>query len=190
MIGKIYIFVSTTISIIDVRSLHVDRIAVDSARAVVLEIRGGDSGFFVGLHETTIFYICRMNGNVLSGDSPAAVCVRLPVAAGERAAGFQLSLIVDVSLEILCEVSSRMEIAEVLGRRLVGEAAFHCDGHIPAAGEIAGKGHGVRFDGQVFATLDGAVFSGQDILRNEGNIRDAAVFACGCFRRIRRCLCR
>ena len=71
-----------------------------------------------------------------------------------------------------------MEIAEVLGRRLVGEVAYHCDGHIPAAGEIAAKGHGVRFDGQVFAALDGAVFNGQGILRNEGNIpvtRDAAV---------------
>ena len=71
-----------------------------------------------------------------------------------------------------------MEIAEVLGRRLVGEVAFYCDGHIPAAGEIAAKGHGVRFDGQVFAALDGAVFNGQGILGDKGNIpvtRDAAV---------------
>ena len=71
-----------------------------------------------------------------------------------------------------------MEIAEALGRRLIGEVAFYCDGHIPAAGEIAAKRQDVRFDGQVSATLDGAVFNGQGILRNEGNIpvtRDAAV---------------
>ena len=77
-----------------------------------------------------------------------------------------------------------MEIAEVLGRRLVGKVAFHCDGHIPAAGEIAAKRHGTRFNGEVSAALDGAVFNGQSILRNEGNIpvtRDAAVLRADVF---------
>ncbi len=72
-----------------------------------------------------------------------------------------------------------MEIAEVFGRRLVGEAAvMKREAHIPVGREIAGKGHGVRFDGQDSAALDGTVFNGQGILRNEGNIpvaRDAAV---------------
>ena len=50
----------------DMRSLHMDRIAIDSARGVVLEIRGGDSGSFVCLNKAAIFYICRMNVKVLS----------------------------------------------------------------------------------------------------------------------------
>ena len=83
----------------DMRSLHIDRIAVDSARGVVLEIRGGDSGFFVGLHEAAIFYICRMNGEAFSGDFSHS---RLRKAScrckGKRAACVHRLLIVDVRL--------------------------------------------------------------------------------------------
>ena len=59
-------FKSGMLFVSDMRCLHMDRIAVDSARSVVLEIRGGDSGFFVGLHKTAILHICRMNVKVLS----------------------------------------------------------------------------------------------------------------------------
>ncbi len=76
-----------------------DRIAVDSARGVVLEIRGGDSGSFVGLHEAAIFYICRMNGEAFSGDFSHS---RLRKAScrckGKRAACVHRLLIVDVRL--------------------------------------------------------------------------------------------
>ena len=50
----------------DMRCPYIDRIAINSSRGIVLEIRGGDSGSFVGLHKTAILHICRMNGKVLS----------------------------------------------------------------------------------------------------------------------------
>ena len=159
--------------------LYVDSSAIDSASGVILEPCSMENCFFLRLNKTAIFYICRLDMEMpcreysRSGLRETSVCRK-----GKRVACIHRLLIVDVSPDVCREVSSRMEIAEVLGRRLVGKVAFHCDGHIPAAGEITAKRQDVRFDGQVSATLDGAVFNGQGILRNEGNIpvtRDAAV---------------
>ena len=71
-----------------------------------------------------------------------------------------------------------MEIAETFGGSFVGEVTMERKVHISATGEVAGKRHSIRFDTEILVALDGAVFNGQGILRNEGNIpvtRDAAV---------------
>ena len=156
----------------DMRSLHIDRIAIDSARGVVLEIRGGDSGFFVGLHKTAILHICRMNGKVLSGDFSRSRLRKASCRCKRKCAGsFQFSLIVDVSPKICREVSSCMEIAEVFCSSFVGEAAvMEREAHISVGREIAGKGHGARFNGEVSAALDRGVLDVERIFDGEGNI--------------------
>ena len=90
---------------------------------------------------------------------------------GERTAGFQLSLIADISLEIRHEVSACMEIAEVFCGSFVGEAAaMECEAHISIAGKIAGKGHSICLDGKISAALDRGVLDAKSIFDGERNI--------------------
>ena len=164
-------FKSGMLFVPDVRSLHVDRIAVDSARSVVLEIRGGDSGSFVGLNKAAILHICRMNGKAFSGDFSRS---RLHKAScrckRKRAGSFQLSLIVDVSPEICREVSSCTEIAEVFCSSFVGKTAMECEAHISVGREIADKRHGTRFNGEVSAALKSGILDVESIFDSEGNV--------------------
>ena len=63
-----------------------------------------------------------------------------------------------------------MEIAEVFCSSFIGEVAMEREAHIPVGREIAGKGHGIRLNGEVSAALDRGVLDAKSIFDGERNI--------------------